>query len=330
MGRKKVIIGIHGVRNKPPKKVLAEWWKRSIYEGFGTAGIPRRNFEFELVYWADYLNTKPQDPGIKDKKNPQYVREPYVPAESAVKSDKPRMIKKKIVEYFESNLCKIFFKREALVNYDSIADFLIRDFCRELDMYYHGNCTGRKKGNSVKKELREELIGVIRRHRKKDILFIAHSMGGIIAFDVLSREIPDIGIHTFVTLGSPLGLPVIRKRILMEQGKEYEKEMNIHTPESITKQWFNFADWHDRVAVIHDLSDKYIENSHQVKPVDRVVDNNYKYKLGSNHHKIYGYLRTPELAEAINNFLEGKKPDLWSAVISIFKKLPVERLGKRS
>jgi hypothetical protein len=29
----KIIIGIHGLWNKPPKKNLNAWWKASIFEG---------------------------------------------------------------------------------------------------------------------------------------------------------------------------------------------------------------------------------------------------------------------------------------------------------
>ena len=31
--RKKVIIGIHGLANKPEKKYLEPWWKSAILEG---------------------------------------------------------------------------------------------------------------------------------------------------------------------------------------------------------------------------------------------------------------------------------------------------------
>ena len=30
----KVIIGIHGLANKPTEKLLKDWWKSSIKEGF--------------------------------------------------------------------------------------------------------------------------------------------------------------------------------------------------------------------------------------------------------------------------------------------------------
>ena len=30
----KVIIAIHGLANKPPKKLLENWWKKAINEGY--------------------------------------------------------------------------------------------------------------------------------------------------------------------------------------------------------------------------------------------------------------------------------------------------------
>ena len=43
-------------------------------------------------------------------------------------------------------------------------------------------------------------------------MLIAHSMGSIIGFDVLTFLATDIKINTFITIGSPLGLPVIIKQ----------------------------------------------------------------------------------------------------------------------
>ena len=41
---KTVLIGIHGLRNKPPKDTLADWWKTSIIEGFTIVGLPVPRF----------------------------------------------------------------------------------------------------------------------------------------------------------------------------------------------------------------------------------------------------------------------------------------------
>ena len=61
------------------------------------------------------------------------------------------------------------------------------------------------------------------------------------------------------------------------------------------------------------LNDDYEENSRNVRVIDKVVYNNYKYKKIKNHHKSFGYLRTAEMAEIISEFLKGerKSPFTW-------------------
>ena len=47
-----------------------------------------------------------------------------------------------------------------------------------------------------------------------------------------------------------------------------------------------------------------MSNAEGVKPVDFEVYNTYEINGDHNPHKSYGYLRTPELAEAIRDFLK--------------------------
>ncbi len=58
----KIIIGIHGLGNKPPKELLARWWKEAILEGLRKNNYSAKDFNFELVYWADILHKNPLDP----------------------------------------------------------------------------------------------------------------------------------------------------------------------------------------------------------------------------------------------------------------------------
>jgi alpha-beta hydrolase superfamily lysophospholipase len=144
---------------------------------------------------------------------------------------------------------------------------------------------------------------MLRKYRRRDILLIGHSMGSIIAYDVLTQSVPDITIHTLVTMGSPLGLPPTMIKILAEQRKKPKRHLIARTPENITKAWHNFFDLEDRVATPYNLSDDYQGNTRHVRAVDAIVFNNYEYKGNPNPHNVYGYLRTPELAYVIDAFL---------------------------
>ena len=73
---RKVIIGIHGMGNKPPETVLKKWWLDSMYEGLRANGYPEHKFRFELVYWAHHMHPFSYDPNLIDEQDPLYLAEP--------------------------------------------------------------------------------------------------------------------------------------------------------------------------------------------------------------------------------------------------------------
>jgi len=277
-------------------------------------------FNFELVYWAHYYNSRPLSIRIKDKDHPLCIAEPYVPAKPE-KANQPVSKLRKLGLDFAEKVLDILFLRNRLVSLDIVGDWIIRKKFADLDFYYHeSNVEESEIGLLAKTQVRNELASALQRHRKKDILLLAHSMGSIIAYDVLTQIVPDIKIHTFATMGSPLGLPAIMKKIFKEQGKDFRKEKKVATPENIRNAWLNFSDLHDNIAFNYNLADDYKPNSHGVGPRDFIVQNDYEYKGIKNPHKSYGYLRTREVAKAIYDFLS-EKPRFWERALQWLKGL---------
>lgn len=309
----KIILGIHGMRNKPPKRLLERWWKKALQEGLRGIGHPRRLFAFKLVYWADFLYPEPLDPTVKDKKDPLFITNPYLPAR-IVHKKKPITLRKKVLDYIRRQLDKIMINDDLSINYTAVTDLIIRRYFRDLDIYYSKECLDRTNTMCRAKDaIREELARMLRKYRRRDILLIGHSMGSIIAYDVLIHSAPDVRIHTLVTMGSPLGLPPVMLKIIAEGGKKPRKPIIAKTPENIVHAWYNFSDHKDRVATPYVLSGDYTANRRRICPVDATVFNNYEYKGNSNPHNIYGYLRTPQLAHVIDSFLNAgiPKPLIW-------------------
>ena len=75
-----VIIGIHGLGNKPPKKTLEKWWKLAMIEGLQTYNYHSTLPKFELVYWADIMYEELQSVAEKDEGSPLFLKEKYVVA----------------------------------------------------------------------------------------------------------------------------------------------------------------------------------------------------------------------------------------------------------
>jgi len=305
---RKVIIGIHGLKNKPSKRILQTWWKKSIQEGLKRLGYSNVNFFLDLAYWAPILYPEPRNLKIKNPKDPLFISEPYIISENIFTHKKPRELKKKVLDKIERKLEKVFFDEKSIINYDSIADYIIQSLFKDLDTYYHsGNALNSKCNVCAKDVIRLELAKTIKRYRNRDILLISHSMGSIIAYDVLIHLVPDVKINTFITIGSPLGLPIIIKKILQEQNINLKIENKPPTPENIKKNWFNFSDLNDKIAINYNLRDDFRKNSSGIGPIDFLVANDYEYKDKKNHHKSYGYLRSPEVAKVIYDFLEVEK-----------------------
>ena len=304
----KIIIGIHGLGNKPPRALLEIWWKLSIKEGLRSIYRTRLFFDFELVYWADILNPRPLDPAIKSHDDPLFLEEPYT-REKTIPPDETGGLRSKIMDYTERQLDRIFLNDDMSLNFAYITDRIIRRYFSCLEAYYSESVSKDGKGEVPVKELiRERLSTLLRRHEGKQILLIGHSMGSIIAYDVLTRSVPDIEIDTFITIGSPLGLPMIVSKIFSEQKGEKTEIKKVKAPDNIIKHWHNFSDPEDKVALDRTLHDDYEENGHGVRASDKLVFNDYFINGRRNPHKSFGYLRTPEIAGVIDIFLEGRFP----------------------
>jgi hypothetical protein len=300
----KIIIGIHGLGNKPPRDLLREWWLKSICEGL--KNINRYSFEpnFEIVYWADILNDKPLNNLISDPENQYYLDEPYTPSTDSL-VNKPHIKRKKFLGFLEEQMDKIFLNDDLTSNFNFVYDLIFKKYFKELVIYYSKDDLGNNELNtSIKDSIRKRLAEVITKHKGKEIFIIAHSMGSIIAYDVCNLLVKDIEIDTFVTIGSPLGVPVIFSKIAEELKSRYPDTERPSVPENIKRGWFNFSDIEDIVAMNYNLGDDYGPNSYGVEIKDYVVSNNYMINNERNPHKSYGYLRTPEFSLILADILE--------------------------
>ena len=153
----------------------------------------------------------------------------------------------------------------------------------------------------------DELENALVPLRGEEIMLISHSMGTIIAYDVLrdlGRTDQGFEVAQFVTIGSPLGLPHVKARVMEERTYDGEGRERVRTPSVVTQRWVNYADRKDPVALDVHLRDDYGPNRTGVRVEDDLVVNGYLSPAAKpNHHKSYGYLRTPEISELIRAFI---------------------------
>ncbi len=133
-------------------------------------------------------------------------------------------------------------------------------------------------------------------------MLIAHSLGSIIAYDVLTLDASNVPIDTFVTIGSPLGLPIIKNRIVAEVKQNPSQKTILKTPENIRSHWYNLADLRDKISINDTLQDEFKENAIHIGPVDKIVTNDYAFddqKKPTSRTAICARRKWPRLSTAL-------------------------------
>ncbi len=318
----KIVIGIHGLGNHPSQRILTRWWKQSIREGLRSVGYFHPFLRFELAYWADTMHPQPLDPRIRDHAHPLFLNEPYTKG-FVFKHGKPHSLQKKLRDQVKKRLDRALMKEDKSLKLSTVADLILRKYFHDLQLYCSPEAACPEHPELlIRDSIRNRVAEVIRKHQNREILLIAHSMGSIIAYDILTLTAPELSVDVLVTVGSPLGLPVVVSKLYSERKKIFQRTEKVKTPQGVLSAWYNLSDLHDRVAIDCQLAGDYEKNGRGVEVADRIVYNNYEFEGKRNPHKSYGYLRTPEMAEIVDAFLKRGRPRFfhWLSGARPFKK----------
>jgi len=280
-----MVIGIHGLKNKPEKVLLARWWVRSLQEGLQRNLGLAPPLAFDLVYWADIQYPAPIPEAELDN--------PYIPADG-----QGPLLRYSGTARNKANAMtgkwggRAIDKNKELIGLDERSDHLLGLAFDDLRDYY-----GKP---DVRNRVRDRLTHALHRHNNKRVCLIAHSMGSILAYDVLRMlEHHPPEIEHFVTIGSPLGLPIVTQHVR-------EEFSNTLVPPQV-RRWTNLADPSDKIALDCCLGDDYRPTPRGILVHDDLVHNEYVDRGGkSDPHNAYGYLRTPELSDIIHGFLDSR------------------------
>ena len=152
----------------------------------------------------------------------------------------------------------------------------------------------------VRELLKQELRPLLSNSDK--VLLIGHSMGSVIAYDTLwelshLEQLPG-KVDLFLTIGSPLGMNYVQRRLM---GNQYTGKKKY--PSNI-KHWANISAIGDITALDRIFSDDFGEMVEQgmIESIEDHCEGIYNFfrnEKGLNCHRSYGYLVNPAVGKVI-------------------------------
>jgi len=175
----------------------------------------------------------------------------------------------------------------------------VRSTANEINRYFNDT-------NHVASEIRELLAQTLRPllEKKEHVLLIGHSLGSVIAYDTLwelSRQKEVKGKVDFLTLGSPLGMHYIQRRLL---GMNENKKKSY--PDRIDR-WINLSAEGDVTALNRNFNESFhpmLENGliESIEDHSHGIYNFFRSDEGLNSHRSYGYMVNPAVGSIIANW----------------------------
>ena len=174
-----------------------------------------------------------------------------------------------------------------------------RSTAQEIDRYF-SNTDG--VADEVRALLKQTLVPML--EHQVEVLLIGHSLGSVIAYDTLwelSRQNGIKGKVDFLTLGSPLGMHYIQRRLL---------GMNNHDKETYPnriRRWINLSAEGDVAALNRNLNESFhamleLGLVESIEDHSHGIYNFYRSDAGLNCHRSYGYMVNPAVGSIISDW----------------------------
>ena len=277
----RTIIFIHGIGGKLPKQPYLREWIAALRHSLWV-DIP--DDAFRMAYWAD-LRALPAA-GETQRELIRALPAVQRAALLATKSEKKAVLSPREKALFGARRGLVGLARRLLRRAAVVAEPLIRQFLDRFVDDLYGYFYEEGKRHEISEVLTTELLSASDAGRR--IALIAHSMGTVIALDVLNRL--DLPIDAFVTMGSPLGSDYIQHKL---SSPSYPPHV---------RRWLNVFDGTDPVT----LPDQRLWNDYTLDGarliVDKMVRENFSPQGDRDPHHWFGYLTSQEVGDFISHF----------------------------
>ncbi len=309
MAKQRIIL-VHGRNFKPGEEDLTKNWIEAIALGLKRdyGANQARKFKrthISMAYYGDVSNKYLRNTGKKyDKKADISDR---AKALEILANYKKSDFNKKTYNALDGKTSLKEGLADALskpLEFFGVADDIIGRVAPDMDDYWNPD---EQFGSDARWPLTTILKKALIANEK--VLLISHSLGTIVSFDVLWKfcyyreymeELKGKTVHTWVTLGCPLGNSTVKNKVKGAAAKHDRRYPNN------VKKWINVAAEDDYISHDQTVADDY-RGMMKRNLIDSIVDHriyNLAVRKGkSNPHHGAGYLIHPTVSRIVNNWL---------------------------
>ncbi|MGI9395731.1 MAG: hypothetical protein ACR2OY_13870 [Boseongicola sp.] len=328
------IIMVHGRSTKPCKAQYAHLQKLALLQGLKrvssakAAKISDGRIPVDFVYYGDINNrilagVDEEKAKSLEAKDPHSHNAPCLPAtgyaaaiaalEEFDRFDR-RAYRRVLAENtdlrFVDNAARAVSTLAAILTGASLNRIAIKVATADMGAYL----MRRSVGSAIRERLQDPLRRALK--RADDICLVSHSMGCMVAYDVLwkfsrmseYRELRDTGskINRWVTLGCPLGEAGVKANLCDAKEYDFQNGTDKH-PKDIVGDWLNVAAVDDFISHDATMKNDYsamLKHGYVNSITDISIYNCFTFKGTSNPHKLYGYLANPKCAATIADWIK--------------------------
>ena len=287
-----MVVYVHGIGEHPAKAEVKSQWDLALF------GKPMPESVF--AYWADILHGNSADLGPRTLRAHAESHPTTIDVAEVLRDAKVPKTKTRAASALIEGLAGAIAQRSGGV-FDaargkgkkvlplpgglrrSVAAFFLKRFLKDVAAYFYQP----RKRSQIQKRLRDVLKDV-----DDGFVLVTHSLGTVIAYEILCESKRRPRCELWVTLGSPLGIQEVQD-VLKDFGS------NLTVPDGLSG-WHNFADRLDPVAIDTVLANDYAPRD-GLSVVDRTIVNEHTRDLGRfNPHSAVGYLSHREVRGVVH------------------------------